>query len=215
MVIYKGMARNKVQGWESLHPNQQKLYQYLSDNAHDDQVTLADMSSVLDTTSLNTVVHHIRQLEKKGYIRRKGTGNQFEVLSAPVQDIVYLNLYGMAGCSPDGFFNDDNVVDRIPFPAKRMSVPADSFLVEARNDSMEPLIHDRDLVLVDKGPVENGSIVVVVHKDGAKIKKIFKDKKHMILQSLNQKYDPDIVEADDIRIVGSVRGVIRNFPMKV
>lgn len=205
------MVLKKIEGWDSLHPKQQQLYELLLDRKADESLTLEEMREDLDVGSLNTVVHHLKQLEKKGYIRRNGENGTLEALPAPVRDIVYLNLYGTVGCSPTGFFNDDNIIDRIPFPAKKIRVSPDSFLVEARGDSMEPLIHNKDLVLVDKVPVNNGDTVVVVHGDQAKLKKLYKEKKHVILQSLNTKYEPVIAEPEDIRPVGVVRGVIRSF----
>ena len=205
------MLGKKLEGWDSLHPKQQQLYELLLDRKADESLTLEEMREELDVNSLNTVVHHLKQLDKKGYIRRNGENGNIEVLSAPVRDIVYLNLYGTVGCSPTGFFNEDNVKDRIPFPAKKVRVNANSFLVEARGDSMEPMIHDKDLVLVDKSPVENGNTVVVVYKDEAILKKLYKEKNHVILQSLNSKYQPIIADPDDVRTVGIVRSVIHNF----
>lgn len=206
------MPKRQIHGWDALHEKQQQLYELLLGRKDSETLTLDDMREHLEVSSLNTIVHHLKQLERKGYIRRNSDNGPIEVLSAPIRDIVYLNLYGTVGCGPTGFFNDDNVVDRIPFPAKQLRVNPDSFLVEARGDSMEPMIHDRDLVLVDKSPVSSGDIAVVVHKEGAKLKKLFKEKGQVILQSLNPLHAPIVANPQDIRAVGVVRGVVRNFP---
>lgn len=208
------MAKSTLQGWDSLHPTQQKLYELLlKQKDASDSLTLDEMRNELEVNSLNTVVHHLKQLEKKGYIRRRGGLGGVEVLPAPVRDIVYLNLYATVGCSPTGFFNDDNVIDRIPFPAKRLRFNSESFLVEARGDSMEPLIHDRDLVLVDRSPVSNGDTAVVVHRGEAKLKRFFKERGRAVLQSLNAKYEPIVAGPSEITAVGVVRGVVRSFPI--
>lgn len=204
------MDTDQIQGWDSLHPKQQKLYELLLSRKGDDALTLDDMREELGEEWINTVVHHLRQLEKKGYIRRQGESGQIEVLSAPVRDIVYLNLYGTVGCGP-GFFNDGNVRDRIPLPAKQFRVSGDSFLVQARGDSMEPLVHDGDLVLVDRSPVANGDTAVVVHGKGAVLKKFYVENQYIILQSLNPKYEPIVASPDDVQPVGVARGVVRNF----
>src|SRR3989344_6702122 len=190
------MTKKNIKGWDSLHPKQQQLYELLLKNS--EGLTLDAMREELEVSSINTVVHHLTQLEKKGYIRRNGAGGQIEVLPAPVQDIVYLTLYGLVKCGPDGFFNDDNVIDRIPFPAKRLRVNAESFLVEAKGDSMEPLIHDSDLVLVDKSPVGNGDTAVVVYDGGAVLKKVYEQGENVILQSLNPKVEPIITNLENI-----------------
>lgn len=204
------MPKKPIEGWDSLHPKQQKLYELLLEG--NENLTLDAMRDELDVNSINTVVHHLKQLEKKGYIRRDGDYGQMKVLPAPVRDIVYLNLYGMVSCGPNGFFNDENVMDRIPFPAKRLRVNPNSFLVEARGDSMEPMIHNKDLVLVDQVPVDDGDTAVVVYKDGAVLKRVFREKGRVVLQSLNPAYSPIIADPDEVRPVGLVRGVVRSFP---
>jgi SOS-response transcriptional repressor LexA len=84
--------------------------------------------------------------------------------------------------------------------------------VQARGDSMEPMIHDGDLVLAEKTTASNGSIAVVIHDDTAKIKKVLKNDHEVILQSLNPQYTPIVVKhRDDLSVAGVVRGVIRKF----
>lgn len=208
------MDTDNIGGWDSLHPHQQTLYELLLDsNDPEEALTLEEMRGVLGVSSLNTVVHHLKQLEKKGYIRRNGDYGSIEVLPAPVRDIVYLNLYATVGCSPQGFFNDDNVKERVPFPAKKMRVNADSFLVEARGDSMEPLVHDQDLVLVDRTDAvsSHDTAVVVLNDGGAVLKKYYADSGQVILQSLNSKYQPIVASPEEVRVVGIVRGVVRSF----
>lgn len=204
------MINKNIPGWDSLHPTQQQLYEILDHASDQESLTLESMRSMLGVNFLNTVVHHLGQLEKKGYIRKNENGG-FDLLSSPMRDIIYLNLYGMAGCGPKGFFNEGNVVEKIPFPAKRLRISPDSFLVEAKNDSMEPMIHDGDFVLVDRSPVANGDIAVVVQKGEAKIKKVFRNKEQIVLQSLNSKYAPVVVDLEDVSTIGVVRGVVRSF----
>lgn len=208
------MRKNKVDGWDSLHSTQQRLYELLVERKADESLTLQKMREELGANSLNTAVHHLKQLERKGYIRRDSMTGRFETLARPIRDIIYLNLYGMAGCGPNGFLVEENVVDRIPFPAKQLRVNPESFLVRARNNSMEPMIYDGDLVVVEpKRVISNGDVALVVHQEEAKLKRFFKDGSQIILQSLNSEYKPIVVDIDDedVRPVGIVRGVIRNF----
>lgn len=203
------MVKKIIQGWNSLSDKQQELYKMVLRG--DENLTLDAMREELGVKSINTVVHHLKQLEQKGYIRRYGDYGRIEALPAPVRDIVYLNLYGMARCGREGFFNEENVVDTIPFPIRQLRVNPDSFLIEARGDSMEPMIHDRDLVLVDKMPVDTGDIAVIVYDGGAVLKKIYKERGRVILQSLNSKHEPIITTPAEINTIGVVRGVVRDF----
>ncbi len=204
------MQSNKIE-WSLLHPTQKKLYELLSKHS-EESLTLRDLAERLDVESHNTVIHHMKQLEKKGYIIRKDDG-RVEVLDSPIDDIMVLNLYGVAQCGSEGFLNDDNVIDRIPLPAKTFKINKESYLVKAVNDSMEPLIHDDDLVLVRRmDDCNNGDIAVVVHNEKAKIKKVIKEDqgKQIVLYSLNSKYKPLFVDLskDTFSIAGIVKDVI-------
>ncbi len=179
------MKQDSIEGWDSLHPRQRRLYEILVERSADESLTLEEMREELKTKFLNTVVHHLRQLERKGYVRKNGVTGRIETLVRPMRDVVYLPLYGMAGCGP-GFIAEDNVVEHIPFPARQLRVSPDTFLVKARGDSMEPMIHDGDLVLVEPGHViSNGRVALVLHQDEAKLKQFFVDDLKIFLQSLN------------------------------
>lgn len=195
--------------WDLLSPRQQKIYNLLLENG--DSLTLDAIREELDVRSINTVVYHLKQLERSGFIRRNGDYGQIEVLPKPVEDVVYLNLYGLVRCGRDGFFNDGNVVDHVPFPARQMRVNPNSFLVEARGDSMEPVIHDRDFVLVEKGPVDSGDMAVVIYDEGAILKTVYKKGAHIILDSLNPQTSPIIAKPQDVAPIGVVRGIVRRF----
>lgn len=81
---------------------------------------------------------------------------------------------------------------------------------------MEPMIKEGDLVLgrIENGLPANGSLVIVVHEEMPKIKKLeienIRGHKEIFLTSLNnKKYPRQIVsEEDDFRIVGLVKGII-------
>lgn len=195
-----------------MHKTQEKLYEVLS-NPENDALSLREIAVLINVKSPNTVAHHIKQLEKKGYIfRDKGTG-QIKILKNPVKDLVFLNLYGTAECGPNGMFTEDNVMERVPLPAKTFKVTGDSFLVEASGDSMYPVIEEGDLVLAEKDvPAKDGDMVVVIHNDTAKIKKFFKEKGRVILQSINPAYPPiSTYYSGDLTVCGVVTGIVRKF----
>jgi repressor LexA len=196
---------------ERLHSTQEALYSLLKD-PNNEGLTLREIAPQIGVKSPNTVSHHINQLEKKGYISRDTSGN-IRMIHNPGKGILFLNLYGMAGCGPDGFFSEDRVIDRIPLPSKTFKVTNDSFLVEASGDSMYPVIKEGDLVLAEKGiDPENGDMVVVIHNDQAKIKKIFREDNGLILQSINPAYPPIGAYSDqNLNICGVVTGVVQKF----
>lgn len=194
-----------------LHPTQAKLLQLLRDN-FDDPLTVRELQEILEISSPSVVQHHIRQLEKGGYLRRNPVNpRDYQILAdEPDKKITYLNLYGLAQCGPDGSLLDGDPIDRIPIATQILGFPSkDAFLVRAKGDSMSPVINDKDLVIARrKTTPNNGEIVVCVNDGQALIKKIRVSDAGMILRSINDaKYEP-FHAAEDFRVEGEVRGVI-------
>jgi repressor LexA len=194
----------------SLHPVQACLLDILKKNI-DDPLTIRELQDELKVSSPSVVQHHIRQLEKNGYLRRNpGNPRDYQIVAdEPEKSITYLNLYGLVRCGPNGSILDGNPIDRIPIASRLLGfVSADAFMVRATGDSMSPRINDKDLVIVKRtAQVENGSIVVCVNRGAAMIKKISREGDQVILRSLNDKYHPFVAE-DDFRIEGVVRSII-------
>lgn len=195
---------------QKLHPVQEQLIKLLESNTHE-PLSLRDIRDLLHLSSHSTVQHHLEQLEKKGYLRRNPSNPQdFQVLATrPDMKVTYLNLYGMATCGPDGGVLDGNPIDRIAVESKILGFPSsDAFLVKAKGKSMEPKIHENDLVIVEKTKqVNNGDIVVCVNKEEVLIKKYTKEGDNVILVSLNEAFKP-FVASVDLQIEGKVRGIL-------
>jgi repressor LexA len=201
---------------KALHPVQNRLLNLLiKDNG--EPLTIRGMQDMLDVSSPSVIVHHLRQLEKKGYVKKNPYNPQdYQVLKGgPEKQISYLNLYGLAHCGPNGSLLDGKPIDRIPISARLLSFPAvEGFMVRAKGDSMSPKINDGDLVIGRRtNHPDNGSIVVCVNNGEALIKKFLKENKKgerkIILTSLNSSYPP-FLASEDFRIEGEVRGVITN-----
>jgi len=194
---------------EELHPKQKAILEVLKKGK--EGLSLRDIAKEIGVSSPNTVLHHIGQLEKKGYLRRNPANPaNYTILRDPIKDITYVNLYGMAQCGSEGLLAEERVIDRIPLSTKTFGVSDQVFLVKARGSSMEPYIFGNDLVLVASQPeVEPGEIGMVIHNSEPKIKKIIQLGRKYILESLNPKYSLEIIQPnDDFRIVGKVKNVI-------
>lgn len=80
--------------------------------------------------------------------------------------------------------------------------------LNVRGDSMEPLLHDSDLLFFQKvDMVENGEIAVVeINGEAVTTKKVKfdYDNHKIILQSLNDKYNDMVYDSDNVRIIGKV-----------
>lgn len=193
-----------------LHPTQKRLLSILLKYSGE-ELSIRELCDRLTISSTSVVHHHIIQLEKKGYLRRNPANPQdYQILGEnPDKRITYLNLYGMAECGPNGSLLDGNPVDRIAVESKILGFSsANAFLVKARGKSMEPKIHENDLVIVEKtDAICNGDLVVCVNKGDVLIKKFTKADKNIILVSLNEEFKPFVTD-EDFHIEGKVRGIL-------
>jgi repressor LexA len=193
-----------------LHKTQQKLLKLLEKHS-DNPLTIRELQEELDISSPSVVQHHIQQLEKKGLLKRSASNpKDYQLLTSPEKQIVYLNLYGLAQCGPEGSILDGSPIDRIPIASRLLKFPAkEAFIVKAKGDSMEPKIKPGDLAIAQANHnPDSGDIVVCVNDGMAIIKKLIKQDKQVILQSLNNAYNP-IIASDDFRVEGIVRNVLQ------
>ena len=195
---------------KKLHHVQEQLLALLKKNI-DEPLTIRELQEELKASSPSLIYHHILQLEKKGYLKRNPNNPQdYEILSdSPDKKIVYLNLYGLAACGPEGSILDGNPIDRVPLSRRLVSFSSsDAFLVKAKGDSMQPKINNGDLVIAKKtNQCTSGDVVVCVNNGEALIKKVQKEKDHVLLISINQKIAP-FTAANDFRVEGLVKGII-------
>jgi len=198
---------------KKLHTTQRKLLDMLKKNI-DDPMTIRELQDLLNVSSTSIVAHHLKQLEKKGYLKRNPSNpKDYQILTdTPEKLITYINLYGLAYCGPKGSILDGNPIERIPIASRLISFPVlEAFMIKAKGDSMEPKINEGDFVIVRKTrDANNGSIVVCVNDGEAIIKRIKKENGNIILISENSKYSP-FLAYKNFRIEGEVKSIIKNI----
>lgn len=197
---------------KKLHPKQRALLALLRENM-DAPLTIQELKEEMGVSSKSVVHHHITQLEKKGYLKRSHSNpRDYQILEDPEKPIVYLNLYGLAECGPNGSILDGNPIDRIPIASRLLKFAAeDAFMVKAKGDSMLPRIHQGDYVIARKqNYADRGEMVVCVHEGRSSIKIFHAHKGMVILSSVNsENYSSFNVEPEDFRIEGVVKNIIQ------
>ncbi|MCG0846431.1 LexA family transcriptional regulator [Lactiplantibacillus plantarum] len=119
--------------------------------------------------------------------------------------VVNLPLVGKSAASPTELTYGDVEIEHDDFT----DVPhgADT-AIRIQGDSMEPLIHDGQIIFYhQQEEVENGEIAIVeIDGDGVTCKQIYYDytSDEVILRSINKKYEPRHVKDDQVRIIGRV-----------
>ena len=86
------------------------------------------------------------------------------------------------------------------------------FFVRAKGNSMEPKIHDGDLVLIrQQDHYDESDYVFVVHNKLPKLKKIIQQDGEFYLESINRFFDKvEISPYDDTQVIGVVKKIIQN-----
>jgi DNA polymerase V len=88
-----------------------------------------------------------------------------------------------------------------------------TFVATAWNDSMEPLIHTGDILLIDRSlPIKNGCYLAGVINGGWFMKRYWKEGDQIILYSENEIYSPIVVEEHmNYREFGRIYKVIQSL----
>jgi repressor LexA len=128
-------------------------------------------------------------------------------------DIVSLPVIGRVAAG-EPILAEQNIVDEMPVPSRFIG-NGNSFILTVHGDSMINIgINDGDYLIVQESrEASNGEIVVAMVNDGyesgATVKRFFKEADHIRLQPENDHMDPII--AQDVTVVGKVKGVFRYF----
>ncbi len=127
-----------------------------------------------------------------------------ELVLIPVYDFV------QAGTNGDSFAFPEPI-DYIHYPKKKAT---NAVGIRVKGDSMEPRIYAEDVVVVrlDTMP-ENKQTAVFIYNNES-ILKVYNsnDKGFVMLTSNNSKYQPILItEADELKIVGKVIGLVRDM----
>lgn len=196
---------------KALHPKQVQLLDILKTTISD-PLTMEELSERLSVSSKSVVFHHIKQLEKKGYLKRNPANpRDYIVLKDPERNVIYLNMYGMAKCGPEGTILDGTPTRIVPVDPSMIYFPAcKGFMVEAKGDSMENLISPKDWLIVEQSrQAKNKDVIVCVNNGEVMVKRFTQDGKNVILQSENPHYNPIVADKTSFHIEGIVRSIIK------
>ena len=174
------------------------------------------------------VFDHLKALEKKGYLRRRGS------ISRGLEVLIFQEgePYGLPrGHEPYGERRPlireipvlgrvaagkptlavEHVEGNIPLPAE-WTKGKEVFLLRVKGDSMSPYILPDDYVIVRSQPsAENGDVVVTLVGEEATVKRFFKRGRKIELKPDNDRWEIIQIEegSGEIQVIGKVIGVFR------
>ena len=179
--------------------------------------TVREIGQALNISSPATIHAHLKNLEKKGIIRKDNSknraiellvDNEFADNSEKIIDVPLL-----------GKITAGSPIEAIEMPDEYFSLPAyllpkgkEVFTLKVSGESMiNAGILDGDVVIVErKNTARNGEIVVAMNNDNeVTLKTFYKEKDHFRLQPENDTMDPIIL--DNVTILGKAIGLYRKF----
>jgi repressor LexA len=175
--------------------------------------TLQEIGDFFGLSSLATVHKHLKNLERKGYIRRQWNHSRaLEVVGAS----------GAAGASVVPLLGQ--VAAGVPIEAienpETIAVPEEfirrqpTFCLRVRGDSMvDEGIRDGDYIIVEGRETANEGETIVALIDGqATVKKFFRaDDGRIRLEPANATMSPIFVAQEDLTVRGVVVGLMRRY----
>ena len=181
---------------------------------HADSKTLTQiMMSLGSDVPKSKILYHLKKLLEQGKIIRDGFKYRF--YGEQHLDFIKIPCYGIAQAGPNARFNDDKVEYYVAVPPLFLHGcdPKDLFIMELAGDSMEPTLHEKNLILFkyykNSLAVDNDIVLCKVHNEELKVKRFKNLGTYGLLCSDNyKKYPPITINEDTDHIIGKMVSVI-------
>ena len=210
-----------------MHTIQKKLLA-LTRNTNIGDRSLRDIAKLIGETHPEKIKHHLKQLEKKGFIEIDPGNNTIRNVNRQYErENLFINIpiVGTANCGPAELLAEENITGHLKLSRNLLrSKSSEYFIVQADGDSMNQskingeCIESGDYVVIrqDSSAPTDGEYVLAIVDGGATLKKIkVKPEQGMVylVPESSQKYMPIILDADqverELQINGRIEQVIK------
>lgn len=178
--------------------------------------TLSEIANKIGLKNRSTIRQHLLAIEKKGFIEREERKSRGIKLKVEQTYFKKHRINGeVAAGNPLTIYQDS--IDSVDLP-NVVAIPKQSFLLRVKGDSLkDAYIFNGDIVIVNplKDPAD-GQVVAAILNDAAVIKRYFKRKDKIELQSENPEFAPIYIDIKStyFRVIGVVVGIYRNLERK-
>jgi len=177
--------------------------------------TIFEMKDFMQVSSDNSILKHLKELERKEYIRRDNTPRGIELLQEVrdqlFADVVILPMLGSvpAGNPVDAF---SEATEWVPVSSDMVRDKQNTYLLRVSGESMKDVgILDGDLAVIDSSLSPRVGDKVVGLVDGqSTVKTLASNGASFYLHPENEAFD-DIFPEDTLSIQGVVVGIIRRY----
>ena len=173
--------------------------------------TVREICAALRLSSPSTVHAHLANLERLGLIKRDPSKPRALEVVNDLRPAPPLPLVGQVAAGVP-ILAEENIEELIDVPGFLRRDDAD-FVLRVEGDSMADAgILSGDFIIVhSQEQAENGAIVVALVGDEATTKRFYRQGATVRLQPENELYEPIVVNADEVQLVGTVVGVLRRL----
>jgi repressor LexA len=199
----------------TLTKRQKQLLDYVDQyiNQHGYAPTLQETGNYFGLSSLATVHKHLRNLEHKGYVKRRHNHSRALEVSARrkragAQELPLLGQVA-AGAPIEAVETQDTI--NVPEEFIRRD---NTFCLRVRGESMvDEGIRDGDYIIVEGRDIAtNGETIVALINGEATVKKYYREQDGLIrLQPANAAMQPIMVNEGDLQVRGVVVGLMRRY----
>ena len=208
--------------YEDLNSRQNQILEYIRVCINDRHLppSVREIGEAVGLSSPSSVHMHLKVLEDKGYIVRKGSKSRSMSITEKGdagkdkrdqydKDFASLPLVGRVAAGTP-ILAEQNIEEQIKLPIALIG-DQNSFLLTVKGNSMIDVgIFDGDIVIVkETANANNGDIVVALIDDGATVKTFYKEKDCIRLQPQNPALDP--IYTRDAKVLGVVTGLFRSI----
>jgi len=182
--------------------------------------TVRDIQRGCGISSTSVVQHHLKVLQREGFIRRDpeisrgiwAVGTKSGTVDVPVLGTI---AAGVPIPVPTEETWETPVLDRIEVPRELTQGKERVYALRVKGYSMlEALVDDGDVIILEPvATVENGQMVAAWLKKESEttLKKFYLENGKVRLQPANSEMNPIYVDPRDVEIQGRVIGVIRKL----
>lgn len=195
-----------------LTPKQKKILNFINNyiKKNDYAPSLEEIASHFKLKAVSTIYQYVETLKRKGYLKKKKKQARGLFPLSQTFNTVEIPLLGLisAGQPIEAIENKESItVDK-----NLLAGEGEHYALKVKGNSMiDEGIYDGDIVIIKKQETaENGeTVVAIINKNEATLKKIYREKHYFRLQPANQAFLP--IFTKEIEIRGKVVSIIRNF----
>jgi repressor LexA len=166
-------------------------------------LSIERIRQLTDISSKSVVHHHIKQLQKKGYITKERNTKYYHVneIQEPQSDIVEIPFFNALTTKHDGSIHMSAVL--LGFPSE------EAFAIKAPDYSMHPYMDRYDFVILQRTAiVESAGVYLLTHKKESLIRNVTLSPGGVILTATSHGIPPTFVRRNEVSIKGKVKIVL-------